>query len=105
MRSDHQTAQKLRALSSTESGRTDDLVDLQLLDKGERLDLRQVRATCVRLFAYRRQQERPPTILAGLEWDTLYAEAADGIDVLPTVAQAVTWARAFVRRIETHQIG
>src|SRR5699024_11629713 len=102
MRSDHQTAQKLHAHSSTESGRAHDLIDLQLLDKGERLDLRQVRATCVRLFAYRRQQEWPPTILAGLEWDTLYAEDAGGNEVLPTVATAVTWARAFVRRLETH---
>lgn len=62
MRSDHQVTQKLHAASDEGSERGRDLVDLQLLDKGEPLELRQVRATCVRLFDYRRQQAWPPTI-------------------------------------------
>ncbi len=42
MRADHQVAQKLHALSGEGSERARDLVDLQLLDKGEDLDLSQV---------------------------------------------------------------
>lgn len=101
MRSDHQIAQKLHAVSSEGSERARDLVDLQLLDNGEPLDLRQVRATCVRLFDYRRQQAWPPTLVARDQWDTLYAEAADGLDVLPTITEAVAWVDGFVRRIDT----
>ena len=99
MRADHQVAQKLHAVSGEGSERARDLVDLQLLDKREDLDVAQVAATCVRLFDYRRQQAWPPTIVAGNQWDTLYAEAADGLDVLPTVEEAVRWATDFVRRV------
>ena len=38
-------------------------MDQQLLDQGEDLDLPQVKATCIRLFEYRRLQW-PPTIEA-----------------------------------------
>lgn len=99
MRVDHQVAQKLHAVSSVGSERARDLVDLQLLDKRERLDLAQVAETCVRLFEYRRQQEWPPTIVASEDWDTLYAEAAEGLDVLPSVHQAVAWVDDLVRRV------
>ncbi len=99
MRADHQVAQKLHALSGAGSERAHDLVDLQLLDKGEGLDLKQAAATCMRLFDYRRQQPWPPTIVDGLRWGTLYAEAVEGLDVLPTVDEAVTWANRFVKRI------
>jgi hypothetical protein len=99
LRSDHQIAQKLHAVSGERSERARDLVDLQLLEKGERLDLAQVAATCVRLFHYRRQQEWPPTIVPGTEWGTLYAEAADGLEVLPTMEAAVDWVNAFIARI------
>lgn len=86
-------------MSGERSERARDLVDLQLLDKGEDLNLAQVAATCVRLFDYRRQQAWPPTIAGGTGWDTLYAEAVEGLDVRPTVDEAVTWANDFVRRI------
>ncbi|GAA1155041.1 nucleotidyl transferase AbiEii/AbiGii toxin family protein [Ornithinicoccus hortensis] len=99
MRSDHQIAQKLHAASGERSERTRDLVDLQLLDREENLDLAQVATTCIRLFDYRRQQAWPPTIVPGAGWDTLYAEAADGLDVLPTVDEAVEWANEIVQRI------
>ena len=99
MRADHQVAQKLHAVSEPGSERARDLVDLQLLEKGEHLDLSQVRATCVRLFDYRRQQTWPPTIVAGAGWGTLYAAAAEDIDVLPDVDAAVSWVNDFVRRI------
>lgn len=100
MRADHQIAQKLHAVSEPGSERSRDLVDLQLLDKGEDLDLAQVKATCVRLFAYRRQQIWPPTIETGAGWDTLYEAAVEDIDVLPDVGAAVAWVNEFVQRIE-----
>lgn len=99
MRADHQVAQKLHAVSGEGSERARDLVDLQLLDKREDLDLGQVAATCSRLFEYRRQQAWPPSIVAGEQWDTLYADAVEGLDVLLTVDEAVAWVNGFVQRI------
>lgn len=99
MRSDHQIAQKLHAATEQGSERAHDLVDLQLLVRGEDLDLNQVAATCARLFEYRRQQHWPPTLEAGKHWDALYAEAADGLGVLPTVDDAVAWTNEFIQRI------
>ncbi|MGD7705233.1 nucleotidyl transferase AbiEii/AbiGii toxin family protein [Microlunatus sp. Y2014] len=99
MCSDHQVAQKLHAVSGERSERARDLIDLQLLDKGEDLDLVKVAATCARLFTYRRQQAWPPTVLVGDQWETLYAEAGEGLDVLPTVEEAVVWVNAFVLRV------
>lgn len=99
MRADHQIAQKLHAVSGAGSERARDLVDLQLLGDGEDFDLAQVAATCVRLFHYRRQQAWPPVIAAGDQWATLYVEAAEGLDVIPDVEEAVIWANEFIRRI------
>lgn len=101
MRSDHQIAQKLHAASSPGSDRAHDLVDLQLLDKSEDLDLVQVADTCARLFRYRQQQPWPPMIKPGAHWDTLYTEAAGGLDVLPTVEDALAWVARFIQRIDT----
>lgn len=99
MRSDHQVAQKLHAVSGPGSERARDLVDLQLLDKGEALDLSQVHATCARLFEYRRQQSWPPTIAVGAGWDTLYEAAAEDVEALPDVEAALAWVNAFIKRI------
>jgi len=101
MRADHQVAQKLHAASETGSERARDLVDLQLLDRGEELDLAQVASTCRRLFEYRRQQEWPPAIASGYQWDTLYTEAADGLDLLAGLDEAIAWANEFIRRIDS----
>lgn len=99
MRADYQVAQKLHAASGPGSERARDLVDLQLLDGSEDLDLAQVADTCIRLFDYRRQQTWPPTIHIGDQWDTLYAEAAEDVDVLPTVEEAVEWTNGLIQRI------
>lgn len=99
MRADHQIAQKLHAVSEPGSQRARDLIDLQILDQSEDLDLSRIAATCVRLFAYRRRQPWPPTIVAGTTWDTLYAEAAVGLDVRTTVEEAVQWASGFIQAI------
>jgi hypothetical protein len=100
MRADHQVAQKLHAVSEVGSERARDIVDLQLLDKGGDLDLPQVKATCMRLFDYRRQQPWPPVIAVGKDWDTLYAAAVEDIDVLPDVDDAVSWLNTFIARID-----
>jgi hypothetical protein len=100
MRADHQVAQKLHAVSTEGSERAHDLVDLQLLDKGEDLDLVRVRATCVRLFEYRGQQVWPPAVVAGDGWDTLYEVAVEDLDAIPGLAAAVAWVNAFIERIE-----
>lgn len=99
MRADHQIAQKLHALSAAESERAHDLVDLQLLEKDEDLSFSQVAATCVRLFNYRRQQAWAPTITVGTRWDTFYTNAAEGLDVLTTVEEAVIWVNSLIERI------
>jgi hypothetical protein len=99
MRADHQVAQKLHAVSEPGSERVRDLVDLQLLDKGEDLGLAQVKATCIRLFEYRRQQAWPPTIETGAGWGTLYEAAVEDIDALPDAEAAVAWVNEFVQRI------
>lgn len=104
MRADHQVAQKLHAVSEEGSERARDLVDLQLLDKGEALEAAQVAATCARLFAYRRQQAWPPTIVAGDQWNTLYAEAAEGLDVLSTIEDAIVWVNGLVQRIAAAEV-
>lgn len=97
---DHQVAQKLHAVSGAKSERAHDLVDLQILDRAEVLDLAHVKATCVRLFRYRRQQMWPPTLRVLRNWDTLYAAAAEGVRVESEVEAAVAWANAFVARID-----
>lgn len=99
MRADHQIAQKLHAVSEPGSERARDLVDLQLLDKGESLDLAQVKTTCARLFEYRGQQVWPPTVVSGDGWATLYEAAVEDIDVIPNVDGAVAWVNEFVRHI------
>lgn len=99
MRADHQIAQKLHALSAEGSERARDLVDLQLLESRETPNLAQIRDTCVRLFEYRRQQQWPPVIAAAERWSPLYAEAADSLDALRSVDEAVMWVNDFIRRI------
>ncbi|MGL5859290.1 MAG: nucleotidyl transferase AbiEii/AbiGii toxin family protein [Angustibacter sp.] len=103
LRADHQVAQKLHAVSEAGSDRVRDLVDLQLLDTREELALGQLRATCVRLFDYRRLHSWPPSVEVSVGWDDLYEGAAEGLDVLPTVEEAVHWANGFVRRIDASQ--
>lgn len=96
---DHQVAQKLHALSEPGSERVRDLVDLQLLEGGEDLDLPGARATCERLFAYRRQQPWPPAVEVGDGWATLYEAAVEDVNVLTDVEAAVDWVNGFVEQI------
>ena len=55
--------------------------------------------TAQRLFAARRGHRWPPTVVAYDGWDTLYAEAADGLDVIGNVTDAIVWVNDFIVRI------
>jgi hypothetical protein len=100
MRIEHQVAQKLHAASGAGSARAHDLVDLQLIAAHESVDYSAVRQVCRRLFAYRRQQAWPPTMVKGDDWDELYLAQSEGLEVLPTVDDAIEWANDLVNRIE-----
>lgn len=97
----HQIAQKLHAASAPDSRRAHDLVDLQIIvENAPGIDYALVRRTCVRLFAYRQLQEWPPTIVEGETWEEAYQMAREGLDVLPTAAEAVAWASRLIERID-----
>lgn len=95
----YQIAQKLHGASEPGSQRAHDLVDLQLIARYGEVDMSLVRITCERLFAYRKMQSWPPTVIANDDWDGLYAEAAIGLDVLQDVAEAVLWSNSFIDEI------
>jgi hypothetical protein len=100
---DHQIAQKLHACTAINAKtggneRAHDLVDLQILEQEEHIDYAALAATAQRLFAARRGQPWPPTVIAYERWDTIYAEAADGLDVIEHVDDAVAWANDFIAR-------
>ncbi|HVA07954.1 MAG TPA: nucleotidyl transferase AbiEii/AbiGii toxin family protein, partial [Acidimicrobiales bacterium] len=100
---DHQVAQKLHACTAINpktggNERAHDLVDLQILEQEEAVDYDAVGATARRLFAARRSHPWPPIVVAYERWATIYHEAADGLDVLDNVDDAVAWANAFIAR-------
>lgn len=98
---DHQIAQKLHAASARGSERAHDLIDLQLIVRNTPdIDWTRVRATCVRLFAYRQEQAWPPTVVAGERWEEGYAAQAEGLGVLPTAADAVAWVNGLIEQID-----
>ncbi len=97
----HQIAQKLHAASTPGSRRAHDLIDLQLIARNTGdLNYELLRKTCVRLFAYRKQQGWPPVVAEGETWSETYRIASEGLDVLPTVEEAVAWTNAFIRKID-----
>jgi len=93
---DHQIAQKIHACTSVgtngDNERAHDLVDLQILVREESPDLAAVGVTARRLFAARRVQAWPPSVVVHPRWSTIYAEAAEGLEVLASVDEAVAWA-------------
>ncbi|MGD1056975.1 MAG: nucleotidyl transferase AbiEii/AbiGii toxin family protein [Solirubrobacteraceae bacterium] len=101
---EHQIAQKLHACTAVNpktagNERAHDLVDLQILHQEEAFDLAVTNEIADRLFASRRTAPWPPTVVAYERWDTIYAEAADGLDVLEGVDAAVVWANEFIDEI------
>ncbi len=55
-----------------------------------------VAATAERLFIARQAHTWPPTVVQYDRWETIYTEAATGLDVIDDVTQAVTWANDFI---------
>lgn len=101
MKLEHQIAQKLHAASGAGSERAHDLIDLQIIVNNGDVDYEAARKTCERLFAYRKEQAWPPTIVKSEGWDALYAAQAEGLDVLGAADEAVTWANALIARISS----
>ncbi len=99
MKLHHQVAQKLHGLTDPSQNRPHDLVDLQLVFSQNELDLALVRKTCERLFAHRRRQAWPATVVAGELWDVGYAAAKYDLPVKTTVAEAVDWANELIESI------
>jgi hypothetical protein len=99
LRSDYQIAQKIHAISSPASQRARDLVDLQLLAKSSDFDEVLTAQACTRIFAYRQQHAWPPTLVIQENWASLYVQAAEGIDVLATIEEAMDWAHEFIHRL------
>lgn len=96
----HQIAQKLHGASEPGSERAHDLVDLQVAVAQGEVDWGATRDICVRLFAYRKLQPWPPTVVANERWDEIYDHAREGLSVLPTVDEAVEWANGLIARID-----
>lgn len=100
---EHQVAQKLHACTAVNektglNERAHDLVDLQILDAEETIDFAVLAELGPRLFAARRTHPWPPTVVHYEAWDMIYAEAAEGLDVIREVGEAVAWANELIAR-------
>lgn len=100
MRLPHQIAQKLHGVTEEGSSRAHDLVDLQVQLADGEVDLVETRTICERLFSYRNLHAWPPKVTKGEDWDGLYADAATGLKVLPTVDEAIAWANGLIESID-----
>ena len=89
----HQISQKLHACSEPGSDRAHDLVDLQLMTP--HADPALVRETAVRLFAFRKSHEWPPTVVKNDGWKIRYDDAAEGLEVRD-LDDAVTWVNEYI---------
>jgi hypothetical protein len=101
---EHQVAQKIHACTlvgrkTHQNERAHDLVDLQILDQDQGIDKVKTLKVAERLFASRHTHTWPPRVVAYEGWDAKYQEEAEGLDVLPTVAEAVDWANSLIGAI------
>jgi hypothetical protein len=100
---EHQVAQKLHACTTPDryggNERAHDVVDLQILVSAEPPDLRRLAIVGRRLFAARRVASWPPTVRSWPGWEGRYADAAEGLDVLPLV-DAVVWLNGLIEAAE-----
>jgi hypothetical protein len=98
---EHQIAQKLHACTSVHprtgnNDRAHDLVDLQILNHEEPIDKTALAKIATRLFRARNAHTWPPVVVSHPSWPTIYADAADGLDVVPDVEDAVAWTNNFI---------
>lgn len=97
---EYQIAQKIHGMTKRGNHRPQDLVDLQLIAKYEKIPYKKVGLVCRRLFAYRKQQTWPSNVSYEAEdWESLYTEAAFGVDVLQTLEDAIPWGNALIAKI------
>lgn len=87
----HQIAQKIHACTEPGSERAHDLVDLQLLWPHDEAEVELVSETTERLFAFRKAHTFPGRCTVGPDWQTIYAEAATDLHVIPEVEPAAMW--------------
>lgn len=103
LEAEYQVAQKLHAVSLPGNDRAHDLIDLQLYDRHCELDTGTLKPLCRRLFAYRRQQEWPPTVVQQPGWEEKYVQQSkalgSGLQVLG-LNDAIEWCNEFINRIE-----
>jgi hypothetical protein len=52
-----------------------------------------------RLFAFRQEHDWPPLLSPGARWESLYGEAAEGLDVLDSVSEAVAWLNDYIAEL------
>jgi len=97
-----QIAQKVHGITKRGTRRAQDLVDLQLIARHGGGPYKKAGLICQRLFAYRQQQKWPCNIAYGPGWETLYAEAATGMDVLPSLEEAIPWGNAFIAKLHRY---
>jgi len=97
----HQIAQKLHGLSSANSERAHDLIDLQLILKNEDVDYVKTKEACQRLFNSRKLQEWPPVVVKGEGWESLYKDQLGTLNVLQTVDEAIDWATELIVHIDS----
>ena len=97
---EHQIAQKLHACTNPDkrggNERAHDLVDLQLLVESDPPNLVKLNEAGARLFAARRVGTWPPKVVNWSGWKSIYEEAAVGLEVLPTVEDAIGWANSLL---------
>lgn len=96
---EHQIAQKMHACTEVVRNNTNerahDLVDIQLLYEDEEFNPIDLGAIARRLFVLRKKGEWPPTVRELPEWLSLYAAAAEGLEVRD-LAQSIVWVNELI---------
>lgn len=95
----HQISQKLHGATEPGSRRAHDLIDLQIIVSGEKIDYKKTKQTCIRLFKYRQMQTWPPTVVEHEGWSELYQAQLRSDNVLTDIGEAVKWANDLIARI------
>ena len=96
MKTHYQIAQKLHGLTEPGSRRAHDLIDLQIIAQEEEIDAPLIKQTCERLFAYRKIQKWPPTVVEGNDWETLYLAQNPPESICQEVGGAIEWCNRFI---------
>jgi hypothetical protein len=99
----HEVARRLQACTvvnprTGRNARARDLVDLQLLEREQPIDMAEVDRVAERLFSARNDRSWPPTVVAHEGWEHAYADAAEGLEVIPELSEAIEWANTLIAR-------